>query len=124
MDRSLDEAKENVLKAVEEARSEIPQFIAKIGSSQEECIQFAQEIAENYINAQKDILIQCNLIASLLGKCLCIVREWLVVFTTKMIEAYATMVVVLQAIHSEQLGIVNNDMLAHYVRFQENSGTN
>ena len=51
MDRSLDEAKENVLKAVEEARSEIPQFIEKIRSCQEESIQFAQEIAEIYISS-------------------------------------------------------------------------
>jgi hypothetical protein len=35
--------KENILRAVEEARSEIPQFIEKIRSCQEESIQFARD---------------------------------------------------------------------------------
>ena len=55
MDRSLDEAKK-LMKALEEARSEIPQFIEKFRSCQKESIQFAQEIAEDYINAQKEII--------------------------------------------------------------------
>jgi hypothetical protein len=43
MDRSQDEVKENILRAVEEARSEFPQFIEKIRSCQEESIQFARD---------------------------------------------------------------------------------
>ena len=68
MNRSLEEAKENVLRAVEDARSEIPQFIEKIRSCQEESIQFAQEIAEIYINAQKEIINSMQPHCSLIGK--------------------------------------------------------
>ncbi len=67
MDRSLDEAKENVLKAVEEARSEIPQFIAKIRSCQEESIQFARLLRITLMPKRK-LLIQCNPHCFLIGK--------------------------------------------------------
>ena len=94
MDRSQDEVKENILRAVEEARSEIPQFIEKIRSCQEESIQFAQEIAENYIDAQKEIINSMQ--SSLLP-------YWETVYAfflngwwdspSRMIEVYAIMVI-------------------------------
>jgi hypothetical protein len=52
----LDEAKEYVVKAAEEARREIPLYTETMRSYQEQIIQSAQEIAENYINVQKQII--------------------------------------------------------------------
>jgi hypothetical protein len=52
----LDEAKEYVVKAAEEARREIPRYTETMRSYQEQIIQSAQEIAENYINVQKQII--------------------------------------------------------------------
>jgi hypothetical protein len=52
----LDEAKEYVVKAAEEARREIPRYTETMRSYQEQIIQSAQGIAENYINVQKQII--------------------------------------------------------------------
>jgi hypothetical protein len=52
----LDEAKEYVVKAAEEAREEIPRYTETLKSYQEQIIQSAMEIAENYINVQKQII--------------------------------------------------------------------
>jgi hypothetical protein len=119
MDRSLDEAKERVLKPVEEARREIPRYTERIRSCQEESIQFAQEIAENYIKAQRDIINSMH--SSLLP-------YWESVYAlfwngwwfspSRMIEAYATMVssFVGNTLRAPQL--VNNNMLANMDAFK------
>lgn len=119
MDRSLDEAKENVLKAVEEARSEIPQFIAKIRSCQEESIQFAQEIAENYINAQKEIInsMQSSLLPYWESVYALFLNGWWF-SPRKMIEAYATMVSSFAGNTLRATQLVNNNMLANMYAFK------
>ena len=119
MDRSLDEAKENVLKAVEEARSEIPQFIAKSRSCQEESIQFAQEIAENYINAQKEIInsMQSSLLPYWESVYALFLNGWWF-SPRRMIESYATMVSSFAGNTLRATQLVNNNMLANMYAFK------
>ncbi len=119
MDRSLDEAKENVLKAVEEARSEIPQFIEKIRSCQEESIQFAQEIAENYINAQKEIInsMQSSLLPYWESVYALFLNGWWF-SPRRMIEAYAIMVSSFAGNILRATQLVNNNMLANMYAFK------
>ena len=52
----LDEAKENVVNAAEEARREIPRYTETMRSYQEQIIQSSYEVADNYINIQKQII--------------------------------------------------------------------
>jgi len=54
--RVLDEAKENVVNAAEEARREIPRYTETMRSYQEQIIQSSYEVADNYINIQKQII--------------------------------------------------------------------
>ena len=119
MDRSLDEAKENVLRAVEEARSEIPQFIEKIRSCQEESIQFAQEIAENYINAQKKIInsMQSSLLPYGEGVYALFLNGWWV-SPRRMIEVYATMVSSFAGNTLRATQLANNNMLVNMYGFK------
>lgn len=52
----LDEAKENVVNAAEEARREIPRYTETMRSYQEQLIQSSYEVADNYIKIQKQII--------------------------------------------------------------------
>jgi len=53
---AFDEAKDNTQKAVKEARKEIPHYTEAINNYQEQTLEAAIEIAENYIDSQKEII--------------------------------------------------------------------
>lgn len=56
IDDVLDEAKENVVNAAEEVIKNIPRYTEAMPFYQEQIIQSAREIVENYINFQKQII--------------------------------------------------------------------
>src|SRR5918992_5925768 len=53
---TFDEAKYNTQKAVKEARKEIPRYTEAVNEYQEQTLEAAREIAENYIDSQKEII--------------------------------------------------------------------
>lgn len=53
---AFDEAKDNTQKAVKEARKEIPRYTEAVNNYQEQTLQAVREIAENYIDTQKEII--------------------------------------------------------------------
>ena len=53
---TFDEAKDNTQKAVKEARKEIPRYTEAVNNYQEQTLQAVREIAENYIDTQKEII--------------------------------------------------------------------
>ncbi|HEY9387805.1 MAG TPA: hypothetical protein VIP70_12255 [Nitrososphaeraceae archaeon] len=53
---AFDEAKDNTQKAVKEARKEIPRYTEAVNNYQEQTLEAAREIAENYIESQKEII--------------------------------------------------------------------
>jgi hypothetical protein len=55
-DKILDQAKENVERSAVEAKNEIIRYTDSIRLYQEQNIKYAQEIAENYINTQKEVI--------------------------------------------------------------------
>lgn len=55
-DNILDQAKENVERSAVEAKNEILRYTDSIRLYQEQNIRYAQEIAENYINTQKEVI--------------------------------------------------------------------
>jgi hypothetical protein len=55
-DKILDQAKENVERSAVEAKNEIIRHTDSIRLYQEQNIKYAQEIAENYINTQKEVI--------------------------------------------------------------------
>jgi hypothetical protein len=58
----LDEIKNNIGRSIDESRSQIPRYTQIINESQEQVITSAREIADNYIESQKEII---NLLQSL-----------------------------------------------------------
>ena len=119
MDRSLDEAREKVLKAVEEAMKEIPQNTERIRACQEESIQLAQEIAENYIDAQKKIInsMQSSLLPYWERVYALFWNGWWI-SPSRMIEAYATMVSSFAGNTLRATQLVNNIVVANMGAFK------
>ncbi len=56
VNRSLDEAKDNIRKSIDESKNQIPRINNIVNSYQEQSLQTAREISEEYIDAQKEII--------------------------------------------------------------------
>src|SRR5215203_310717 len=56
VNKALDETKDEIKVATREAKKEIPQYTQKLGDLQEQTIQTTREIADNYIESQKEII--------------------------------------------------------------------
>jgi hypothetical protein len=55
--RSLDEAKDNIKRSIDESKNQIPKYNNIVNSYQEQSLQTAREISEEYIDSQKEIII-------------------------------------------------------------------
>jgi hypothetical protein len=56
VNRSLDETKHNINRSIDESKKQIPHFNTIVNSYQEQSLQTAKEISENYIESQKSII--------------------------------------------------------------------
>ena len=56
VNRSLDETKDNIKKSLDESRKQIPRINNIVNSYQEESLQTAKEISEEYIDSQKQVV--------------------------------------------------------------------
>ncbi len=56
VNRSLDETKDNIKKSIDESRNQIPRINSIVNSYQEESLQTAKEISEQYIDSQKEVV--------------------------------------------------------------------
>ncbi len=56
INRSLDETKDNIKKSIDESKNQIPRNNNIVNSYQEQSLQTAKEISENYIESQKSII--------------------------------------------------------------------
>jgi hypothetical protein len=56
VNRSLDEAKENIRKSIDESKNQIPRINSIVNTYQEQSLQTAREISEEYIDSQKEII--------------------------------------------------------------------
>lgn len=54
--RSIDETKDNIRVAIEEARQEIPRYNQVVKDYQNETIDASREIAESYLDSQKQVI--------------------------------------------------------------------
>ena len=57
VNKVIDETKDNIKKTTNEARKEIPRYTQIVNDYQENTIQSIREITDNYIESQKDILM-------------------------------------------------------------------
>lgn len=56
INRSLDETKDNINRSIDESKSQIPRYNTIVNSYQEQSLQTAKEISEEYIESQKSII--------------------------------------------------------------------
>ncbi len=56
INRSLDETKDNINRSIEESRNQIPRYNNIVNSYQEQSLQTAKEISEEYIESQKAVI--------------------------------------------------------------------
>lgn len=56
VNRALDDTRDNIRKSIDEARSQIPRYTQSVNDYQEQTIQASREIADNYIESQKQII--------------------------------------------------------------------
>src|SRR5919112_1798496 len=56
INRSLDQTKDNINRSIEESRNQIPRYNNIVNSYQEQSLQTAQEISEQYIESQKEVI--------------------------------------------------------------------
>ena len=56
VNKALDETKDEIKTATREAAREIPQYTQRLGDIQEQTIKTTREIADNYIESQKEII--------------------------------------------------------------------
>src|SRR6476620_4728762 len=56
INRSLDETKHNINRSIDESKNQIPRYNTIVNSYQEQSLQAAKEISEDYIESQKAII--------------------------------------------------------------------
>src|SRR5919202_4540370 len=56
VNRALDETKDNIRKTTDEARRDIPRYTQAVNEYHEQTIQAARDIADNYLESQKEII--------------------------------------------------------------------
>ena len=56
VNRSLDEAKNSIKKSLDESKNQIPRYNSIVNSYQEQSLQTAKEISEEYIDSQKQVI--------------------------------------------------------------------
>ncbi|WP_458746428.1 hypothetical protein [Candidatus Nitrosocosmicus sp. T] len=56
VNRSFDETKDNIKKSIDESRNQIPRINSIVNSYQEQSLQTAKEISEEYIDSQKQVV--------------------------------------------------------------------
>ena len=56
VNRSLDQTKDNINKSIDESKNQIPRYNDIVKSYQEQTLQAAREISENFIESQKSII--------------------------------------------------------------------
>src|SRR3979409_1672495 len=56
INRSLDETKQNINRSIDESKNQIPRYNTIVNSYQEQSLQAAKEISEQYIESQKAII--------------------------------------------------------------------
>lgn len=60
INRSLDETKHNINRSIDESKNQIPRYNTIVNSYQEQSLQAAKEISEQYIDSQKQSSVHFN----------------------------------------------------------------
>ena len=92
--RSLDETRDNIRRSIDESRSQIPRYTQAVSDYQEQTIQAAREIADNYVESQKQIINSFQSVLTPYGENVNdITANWATLFSPRRVsEVYANIV--------------------------------
>ena len=92
--RSLDETRDNIRRSIDESRSQIPRYTQAVSDYQEQTIQAAREIADNYVESQKQIINSFQSVLTPYGENVNdITANWATLFSPRKVsEVYANIV--------------------------------
>ena len=114
--RSLDETRDNIRRSIDESRSQIPRYTHAVSDYQEQTIQAAREIADNYVESQKQII---NSLTPYVQNVNEITTNWTTLFSpTKVSEVYANIVSNLANNVITATRVINNMVFANMEAFK------
>ncbi len=92
--RSLDETRDNIRRSIDESRSQIPRYTQAVSDYQEQTIQAAREIADNYVESQKQIINSFQSVLTPYGENVNnVTANWATLFSPRRVsEVYANIV--------------------------------
>src|SRR6476620_8004643 len=118
INRSLDETKNNIRRATDEARKDIPHYTQAVNEYQEETIQAARQMADNYLESQREIInsMQSALLPQIEAANRAVTSNW--TSPRHVTEHYARLVTAFADNTIAMTKLVNNAMFANLEAFK------
>jgi vacuolar-type H+-ATPase subunit H len=118
INKALDETKNNIRRTTDEARKEIPRYTQSVNEYQEETIQAARQMADNYLESQREIInsLQSALVPQIETENRAVTSNW--TYPRNMNEHYARLVSAFADNTIAVTKLVNNAMFANLEAFK------
>src|SRR5215217_5599207 len=118
INKAFDETKNNIKRATDEARKDIPQYTQIVNEYQEETIQAARQMADNYLESQREIInsFQSALVPEIETANRAVTSNW--TSPRNMNEHYARLVSAFADNTIAVTKLVNNAMFANLEAFK------
>ncbi|HKG41496.1 MAG TPA: hypothetical protein VKA98_05110 [Nitrososphaeraceae archaeon] len=118
INKALDETKNNIRRTTDEARKEIPRYTQSVNEYQEETIQAARQMADNYLESQREIInsLQSALVPQIETADRAVTSNW--TSPRNMNEHYARLVSAFADNTIAVTKLVNNAMFANLEAFK------
>jgi hypothetical protein len=118
INKALDETKNNIIRTTNEARKDIPRYNQIVNEYQEETIQAARQIADNYLESQREIInsLQSALVPQIEAANRAVTSNW--TSPRNVTEHYARLVSAFADNTIAITRLVNNTMFANLDAFK------
>src|ERR1041384_4916373 len=123
INRALDETKNNIRRTADEARKDIPRYTQIVNEYQEETIQAARQMADNYLESQREIInsVQSVLVPQIEAANRAVTSNW--ASPRHVTEHYARLVSAFADNTIAVTKLVNNAMFANLEAFKRSVQT-
>src|SRR6188472_298355 len=118
INKALDETKNNIRRTADEARKDIPRYTQTVNEYQEETIQAARQMADNYLESQREIInsMQSALVPQIEAANKAVTSNW--TSPRNVTEQYARLVSAFADNTIAVTKLVNNAMFANLEAFK------
>jgi catalase (peroxidase I) len=118
INKALDETKNNIRRTTDEARKDIPHYTQIVNEYQEETIQAARQMADNYLESQREIInsLQSALVPQIEAANRAVTSNW--TSPRNVTEHYARLVSAFADNTIAVTKLVNNSMFANLDAFK------